>query len=210
MLITAVWTALAADCPRASAPPVIDGTLEAAWDAAARVTDFATLLRLLADAGVRFIIVGGAAATAHGSARLTQDLGVVYERSRENLERLVHALAPYDPYLRGAPPGLPFVFAMWIAGPDVSAAEIEPLLSAARDQGLRRIVEIAREGAMMLGISESLAVAYLRENLHFRLGPAERSGLARFHQLCLTHELIPPLTHPFEDFFIQTDGCHAR
>jgi hypothetical protein len=73
------------------------------------VTDYGTLLRLLADAGVRFIIVGGAAATAHGSARLTQDLDVVYERSRENLDRLIHALAPYDPYLRGAPPGLPFV-----------------------------------------------------------------------------------------------------
>jgi hypothetical protein len=59
---------------------------------------------------VRFIIVGGAAATAHGSARLTQALDIVYERSRDNLRRLVAALAPHQPYLRGAPPGLPFVF----------------------------------------------------------------------------------------------------
>jgi predicted nucleotidyltransferase len=72
------------------------------------VIDFATLLRTLSGAGVRFIIVGGAAATAHGSARLTQDLDIVYERSRENLERLVQALTPHQPYLRGAPPGLPF------------------------------------------------------------------------------------------------------
>jgi hypothetical protein len=56
------------------------------------------------------VIVGGAAATAHGSARLTQDLEVVYERSPENLARLARALAPHEPYLRGAPPGLPFVF----------------------------------------------------------------------------------------------------
>jgi hypothetical protein len=54
------------------------------------------------------VIVGGAAATAHGSARLTQDLDIVYDRSSVNLERLVRALGPHEPYLRGAPPGLPF------------------------------------------------------------------------------------------------------
>lgn len=57
---------------------------------------------------MEFVIVGGAAATAHGAARLTQDLDVVYRRTPENAERLARALAPYDPYLRGAPPGLPF------------------------------------------------------------------------------------------------------
>jgi predicted nucleotidyltransferase len=56
------------------------------------VIDFAAVLRALADAGVRFIIVGGAAATAHGSARLTQDLDVVYRRDAENLRRLAGAL----------------------------------------------------------------------------------------------------------------------
>jgi predicted nucleotidyltransferase len=74
------------------------------------VTDFPSLIRILADSGVRFIIVGGAAATAHGATRLTQDLDIVYQRSTENIERLVSALAPHSPYLRGAPPGLPFVF----------------------------------------------------------------------------------------------------
>ena len=33
---------------------------------------------------------------------------IVYRRSDENIERLVVALAPYAPYLRGAPVGLPF------------------------------------------------------------------------------------------------------
>jgi hypothetical protein len=72
------------------------------------VTDFRALLQALAHARVRFIIVGGAAATAHGSARLTHDLDVVYDRSPENLRRVATALAPHEPYLRGAPPGLPF------------------------------------------------------------------------------------------------------
>jgi len=49
------------------------------------VTDFSTLIRLLVENGVKFIIVGGAAATAHGSARLTLDLDIVYERSPANI-----------------------------------------------------------------------------------------------------------------------------
>jgi predicted nucleotidyltransferase len=72
------------------------------------VTDFKALLHLLTENDVEFIIVGGAAATAHGSARLTLDLDVVYRRNVENIKRLVDALAPIKPYLRGAPPGLPF------------------------------------------------------------------------------------------------------
>jgi hypothetical protein len=72
--------------------------------------DFPAALTCLAGNGVRFIIVGGAAATAHGAARLTQDLDLVYARDAENLDRLVAALGPHAPYLRGAPPGLPFRF----------------------------------------------------------------------------------------------------
>ena len=72
------------------------------------MTDFKTLLRTLTDGHVEFILIGGVAATVHGSARLTQDVDVVYQRSRDNLERLVLALSGYRPYLRGAPPGLPF------------------------------------------------------------------------------------------------------
>jgi hypothetical protein len=74
------------------------------------VTDFGRLLTVLTDAGVEFIIIGGFAATAHGSAHVTVDLDVVYRRTTENMARLAAALAPLQPYLRGAPPGLPFRF----------------------------------------------------------------------------------------------------
>lgn len=72
------------------------------------MTDFHALIRLLTESQVEFIVVGGAAATAHGSARLTLDLDVVYRRTSENISRLVSSLRPLQPYLRGAPPGLPF------------------------------------------------------------------------------------------------------
>ena len=70
--------------------------------------DYGAALRALVDGGVRFLIVGGTAATAHGSPRLTHDLDILYARDRPNLERLARALAPHEPYLRDTPPGLPF------------------------------------------------------------------------------------------------------
>jgi shikimate 5-dehydrogenase len=74
------------------------------------MTDFDGLLATLAEHEVAFILVGGAAAIAHGLARLTQDLDIVYQRNAGNLDRLVDALAHHKPYLRGAPPGLPFLW----------------------------------------------------------------------------------------------------
>ena len=72
------------------------------------MTDFPAMLQALDEYHVEYIVVGGAAATAHGAARLTLDLDIVYRRTRENITRLVASLAPHQPYLRGAPPGLPF------------------------------------------------------------------------------------------------------
>jgi hypothetical protein len=71
-------------------------------------TQFEKILPLLVNGGVEFVLIGGVAGIIHGSARLTYDVDVVYDRSRANLERLVKQLEPLKPYLRGAPPGLPF------------------------------------------------------------------------------------------------------
>ena len=51
--------------------------------------DFAAALGLLSRGGVEFVVVGGFAATAHGSARVTYDLDVVYSRRRDNIARLL-------------------------------------------------------------------------------------------------------------------------
>jgi hypothetical protein len=72
------------------------------------MTQLDALLRALSEGGVEFIVIGGIAATIHGSTRSTRHLDVVYSRSPANLSRLVTALRPYEPYLRGAPPNLPF------------------------------------------------------------------------------------------------------
>jgi predicted nucleotidyltransferase len=70
--------------------------------------DFEAALRLLNEHRVEYVVVGGLAAAAHGSTRVTWDVDVVYSRGAENVERLATALAGVEPYLRGAPAGLPF------------------------------------------------------------------------------------------------------
>jgi hypothetical protein len=74
------------------------------------MTDLVGLLRVLGEGGVECIIAGGVAANLLGSARTTIDVDVVYRRTDENIRRLVAALEPLHPYLRGAPAGLPFRF----------------------------------------------------------------------------------------------------
>ena len=73
------------------------------------MTDFEALIRRLAGADVRFVLIGGFAGAVLGSPRTTIDLDVAYARDEENLDRLAAALEPLLPRLRGAPPGLPFV-----------------------------------------------------------------------------------------------------
>ena len=62
------------------------------------MTQFEALLSALRREDVSFVIIGGIAATLHGSARLTNDLDIVYERSVTNYERLTRALRPFNPY----------------------------------------------------------------------------------------------------------------
>lgn len=66
------------------------------------------LLQTLSDHGVDFVVVGGMAGLAHGSAYPTFDLDVAYARDRGNLERLAGALQELGVTLRGAPADLPF------------------------------------------------------------------------------------------------------
>jgi hypothetical protein len=72
--------------------------------------EFGHFFHILSDGQVNFIIIGGVAGIIHGAARLTLDVDIVYERTDDNIDRMVTALSPLKPYLRGAPPGLPFLW----------------------------------------------------------------------------------------------------
>jgi predicted nucleotidyltransferase len=50
--------------------------------------DVGELLRQLSEAGVEFIVLGGARAVLHGALITTEDLDIVHRRKPENVARL--------------------------------------------------------------------------------------------------------------------------
>jgi chorismate dehydratase len=86
---------------------------------------------------------------------------------------------------------LPFVFAMWTARSRVELGDIEPALTQARDLGVAHIDEIAAVEAAPLGLTVPQCAAYLRDHLHFYLGPRERRGLKLFHEHAVEMGLAP-------------------
>jgi hypothetical protein len=68
------------------------------------------ILRTLDRHGVRYVLIGGLAATIHGSAHVTTDVDITPDLGRRNLERLSAALKEMGAKIRvaGEPGGLPF------------------------------------------------------------------------------------------------------
>ncbi len=54
--------------------------------------DLRRLIEVLDHRGVEYLLVGGAAATANGAQRPTDDIDCVVRRERDNLDRLADAL----------------------------------------------------------------------------------------------------------------------
>ncbi len=63
--------------------------------------DTPALLACLAEAGVEFIVIGGVAALAHGSAVFTRDLDVMISFEPTSLQRVLSALGPLAPRFAG-------------------------------------------------------------------------------------------------------------
>lgn len=70
---------------------------------------FEQILGELTTRGIRFVIVGGVAATVQGSARFTNDIDLCYDTAPDNVDRLVTLLGEWRAYLRAVEPGLPFI-----------------------------------------------------------------------------------------------------
>ena len=64
----------------------------------------------LVASNVHFVVVGGLAAAAHGSSRVTNDLDICYDALDDaNLVALAGLLATWTAYPRGVETGLPFI-----------------------------------------------------------------------------------------------------
>jgi chorismate dehydratase len=115
---------------------------------------------------------------------------------------------------------LPFVFAMWVArrgngegvlgsgfrvqgsgfrGQEAGGTEsadrldeLAALLSQARDLGVAHVEEIAAREHAGVGLSYDDCLTYLRDHLHFYLGPPELAGLRLFQERASRLDLGPP------------------
>lgn len=87
--------------------------------------------------------------------------------------------------------GLPFVFAMWTAGPNCDHGALAALLTTVRDRGVEKTSEIAHSAADEIGLTAEQVETYLRENLHFSFGAEEAAGLRLFHQRAAALGLAP-------------------
>lgn len=70
--------------------------------------DYPAVLRVLDEHDVAYVLIGGLAANARGSATATYDLDICYQRAHDNLERLVAALRAMNARLRGVAESVPF------------------------------------------------------------------------------------------------------
>jgi hypothetical protein len=80
---------------------------------------------------VRYVVIGGLAATFHGSPLVTNDVDITPERTRDNLERLSAALKDLDARMRtdAVPEGLAFDH----NGESLAAADTWNLTTSAGD-----------------------------------------------------------------------------
>lgn len=114
----------------------------------------------LARAEVRFVVIGGLAARAHGSARITEDLDICYDTEPVNVERLAQCVAGWHAFLRGGEPGLPWVL-------DARALRTNPVLTLRTDHGDIDIMDrVAGVGAYSDVLSSSIEVTV--DELQFR------------------------------------------
>jgi predicted nucleotidyltransferase len=95
---------------------------------------FEEIIKALVAAKVRFVVIGGVAATIQGSARFTNDIDICYDTAEDNVERLATLLKQWKAYLRGVEPGLPFVM-------DAKAFRITPVMTLTTERGAINVLD---------------------------------------------------------------------
>ena len=98
---------------------------------------FGSMLQGLNRSKVKFVVVGGLAATAHGSRRVTDDLDICYDTASGNVKRLASLLHRWNAYPRGIEPGLPFFM-------DDRQFRITPLMTLTTSEGFLDVLDIVK------------------------------------------------------------------
>ena len=92
--------------------------------------------------------------------------------------------------------GLPFVWAFWAGRPDALDANDVAALQRARDEGVQRPEELAREYLADTPERQETGALYLRQNIKYYLGSDERAGLETFYRYALEARLVATPSEP--------------
>jgi chorismate dehydratase len=87
--------------------------------------------------------------------------------------------------------GLPFVFAVWAARPEVATSHAAEILAESKRAGVKNIDAIARREAVSRDLDADLCRRYLRDHICFDLGEAQQAGLKWFATLTEERGLLP-------------------
>lgn len=86
---------------------------------------------------------------------------------------------------------LPFVYAVWAIRSGVELGETETAFVKAKELGMARAGQIAAREAPRLGLDPGYCRRYLTNIIRYDIGPRERAGLERFHQLAVEIGAVP-------------------
>ena len=152
------------------------------------------ILRALERHGVRYVLIGAAAARIAGAPVVTEDIDVTPATDRANLERLAEALRELDARLRSPtdPEGVPFP----IHADMLANAQMWTLTTAAGDldvcftpAGTRGYDDLRREASReRLGEGLTVSVASLRDVIRSKEAAGRDKDLAQLPLLRRTLE----------------------
>ena len=98
---------------------------------------FSSILHGLEAERIKFVVIGGLAAAAHGSRRLTDDIDICYSTTSANLKGLSGLLAKWKAYPRGIEQGLPFFM-------DERQFRVTPLMTLVTKEGMVDVLDVVK------------------------------------------------------------------
>lgn len=92
--------------------------------------------------------------------------------------------------------GLPFVFAIWTARPNVKLGDLPAKLVAAKAQGLAQAAELVDRYAVPRGWPADIALAYVTRYLKYDIGERQIEAIERFHEYADEIGVLPGARQP--------------
>jgi hypothetical protein len=86
---------------------------------------------------IKFVVVGGVAASAHGSRRVTDDLDICYGTGEANVAALARTLSKWAAHPRGIDRGLPFFM-------DARQFRTTPIMTLTTREGFIAVLDVVK------------------------------------------------------------------